>query len=204
MKSKGFFITFEGIDGAGKTTQIKSLANLFTELGREYIVTREPGGTELGEQIRDILKKYQLDPKNETLLLYANRLDHVEKLIKPSIKQGKIVISDRFDDSTVAYQHFGRGIPIEDIDKIRSFTIGTFEPDLTFFLDLDLEEKYDRMSSRKLDTIEKSGTEFFSRVVDGYRKMASNTPRIVRIDGSQRQEKVFEDIKSILLEKINL
>ena len=94
------FITFEGIDGAGKTTQIKSLANLFTELGREYIVTREPGGTELGgtelgEQIRDILKKYQLDPKNETLLLYANRLDHVEKLIKPSIKQGKIVISDR-------------------------------------------------------------------------------------------------------------
>lgn len=187
---KGLFITFEGIDGAGKTTQINELVKHLKQQSLECITTREPGGTKVGEKLRKILKEEKLNPKNEIMLLYANRLDHIDKLIIPNLKEGKIVISDRFDDSTIAYQHYGRGIPLEDLEKIRNFTIGSFVPDITFLLDLKIGERKNRLKNRKLDIIEKENQKFYKKVYDGYREIANNSKRIIVIDASKKQKEI--------------
>lgn len=188
------FITFEGIDGAGKSTQISILSKYLKKMGVDHITTREPGGVPVGEKIRAIFKNEPLQDKSELLLLYASRLEHVKRLIQPN--NYKLVISDRFDDSTLAYQHYGRGIPLEDIKMLRKFTIGDFKPDITFLIDLHPDDMENRTRNRKLDKMELENIQFYSRVARGYREIAKKSPdRIVVIDGKQSIGKISTIIR---------
>jgi len=201
------FITFEGIDGSGKSTQISLLAKFLEELGHEVVTTREPGGTEFSEQIRELLlfSKQIINPIAELFLFEAARAQLITSVINPSIESNKIVISDRYYDSTVAYQGYGRGLNIEDILMCNAI-IDKYgaKPDLTFFLDVSFENSLKRRKNsciNKIDKIEHSGEVFFQKVIDGYRKIANDNPeRIVTIDANSEKHITFEKIKNKILE----
>ena len=204
------FITFEGTEGSGKTTQINHLANKLSEAGYSVQNTREPGGSNVGNQIREIL----LDPVNERLsatselLLYAaSRAQHVREVIVPALKNGKIVISDRFSDATVAYQGYGRNLDLVLINHLNQIATDGLAPDLTFLLNLPVEIGLQRASiSRvKLDRIERESLEFHKRVQNGYLAIAKEeTNRIKIIDATQPIDVIFNEIWSILKVKISL
>ncbi|MCL5990670.1 MAG: dTMP kinase [Bacteroidetes bacterium] len=191
-------ITFEGIDGCGKTTQIGLLSALMKEIGKDVLTLREPGGTEFSEKIRDLLlhSKDRLTPQSELFLFESARTDLVEKVVKPSLEKGTIVILDRFYDSTTAYQGYGRLIDLSFVKASNEIAISGVKPDVTFFLDIPLEISYERSNHRELDKIEKSGDSFFHRVIEGYKQIAKEEPeRIVSIDGAKTKEEIFEIIK---------
>ncbi|TAL70884.1 MAG: dTMP kinase [Bacteroidetes bacterium] len=197
-------ITFEGIDGCGKTTQIGLLSSYLRENGKEVLTLREPGGTEFSEKIRDLLlhSKDKLTAQSELFLFESARADLVEKIIKPELEKGTIVILDRFYDSTTAYQGYGRQIDLNVVNASNHLASKNLKPDITFFLDIPLELSYQRSNHRKLDKIEKSGDEFFTRVIDGYKKIAGEEPeRIVNIDGTKPIGEIF---KTIMDKMINL
>jgi dTMP kinase len=196
-------ITFEGIDGCGKTTQFELLAAHLRKQGKDVLTLREPGGTEFSEKIRDILlhSKDMLTPQSELFLFEAARADLVEKVIKSALLEDKIVILDRFYDSTTAYQGHGRKIDLTVVKASNELAISGLKPDITFFLDIPLEVSYERSNHRKLDKIEQSGDSFFNRVIEGYHKIAKEEPeRVVSIDGTKTRNEIFEIIK----EEINL
>ena len=204
------FITFEGTEGSGKTTQINHLANKLSEAGYSVQNTREPGGSNVGNQIREIL----LDPVNERLsatselLLYAaSRAQHVREVIVPALKNGKIVISDRFSDATVAYQGYGRNLDLVLINHLNQIATGGLVPDLTFLLNLPIEIGLQRASTSRdeLDRIERENLEFHERVQNGYLAIAKEgTNRIKIIDATQPIDVIFNEIWSILKVKISL
>jgi dTMP kinase len=196
MKAK--FITFEGIEGCGKSTQAKKLHQFFLDQRIDVILTREPGGSAAGEKIRDILiddKIPTLEVKTELLLNFAARIEHVEKVIKPAIAAGKIVICDRFFDSTYAYQGSAMGLDYKLIDDLRQKILGDFAPDLTFLINVPIEEAFERIKNRSDNNrYEKLGLDFHKKVCDGFLKMAKNHPRIKLINGSQPLEVVFTEL----------
>jgi thymidylate kinase len=201
--NKGIFITIEGTDGSGKTTQIKKIEEYFREKGYEVVLTRDPGGTLISESIRKIV----LDPGNsemskttELLLYYAARAQLADQLIKPALNEGRIVICDRYIDSTYVYQGYGRGFSRETIDQLNEISLSGVIPDQTFFLDLSPEVALKRrLNASALDRIEKERIDFHMRVYNGYKKLCDIFPeRIARIDASNSKNKVFEDIKEIL------
>ena len=204
------FITFEGTEGSGKTTQINHLANKLSEAGYSVQNTREPGGSNVGNQIREIL----LDPVNERLsatselLLYAaSRAQHVREVIVPALKNGKIVISDRFSDATVAYQGYGRNLDLVLINHLNQIATDGLAPDLTFLLNMPVEIGLQRasISRGKLDRIERENLEFHERVQNGYLAIAKeDTNRIKIIDATQPIDVIFNEIWSILKVKIPL
>ena len=205
--SKGIFITFEGSDGCGKSTQIKKLAEYLSMQGKEVVVTREPGGTDISEQIRGII----LDPNNkkespvtEMMLYAAARAQIVSELIKPSIEAGKIVLCDRFVDSSIAYQAYGRGLG-DQVKIVNSYALQGLLPDVTFFLDITAEEGRKRnKSTDKNDRMEQEAIEFHQRVYEGYKKIAEdNKDRVVVIDASKSIDEVFEEIKKVYDTKFN-
>ena len=205
--SKGIFITFEGSDGSGKSTQIKKLAEYLVAMGKEVVVTREPGGTDISEQIRGII----LDPNNknespvtEMMLYAAARAQIVAELIKPSIEEGKIVLCDRFVDSSIAYQAYGRGLG-DQVKIVNSYALQGLLPDVTFFLDITAEEGRKRnKSTDKNDRMEQEAIEFHQRVYEGYKKIAEdNKDRVVVIDASKSIDQVFEEIKKVYDTKFN-
>lgn len=192
------FITFEGGEGAGKTTLISRLRNFFEERGSEVLSTREPGGTLLGEKLRDIVLNggtdLTLTPKAELLLFLAARASHVDQLIRPALQQNKIVLCDRFSDSTVAYQGYARSIGIEETEALCSFATSHLEPDLTFYLDLNPEEGFGRMkkASRTQDRMESEALSFHQKVREGFLELAKRHPeRIKRLDASLSPEEVY-------------
>lgn len=196
---KGLFITFEGSDGCGKSTQIKKFSEYLKEKGEDVILTREPGGTDISEQIRGII----LDPKNkkespitEMLLYAASRAQIVSELIKPALKEGKVVLCDRFVDSSIAYQAYGRGLG-EQVSIVNSYALDGLLPDITFFLDISAEEGRKRnKGTDKNDRMEQEAIEFHNRVYEGYKKIAAeNKDRFVVIDATMSIEEVFEEIK---------
>lgn len=199
------FITFEGIDHCGKSTQVKLLENYFIdEKGQDVINIREPGGTGISEKIRSILLDKKIsDMKIETeiLLFSASRAQLVREIIKPGLQKGKVVISDRFHDSTTAYQGYGRGIPLEYINAINSFAIEGCVPDITFIIDIDLETAEERKRSKNsvLDRMEIAGREFFERVRTGYLEIASTHKRFVVINGKDEiniiNKRIIEEVK---------
>ena len=198
-------ITFEGIDGCGKTTQIGLLSAHLSELGKDVLTLREPGGTEFSEKIRDLLlhSKDKLSAQSELFLFEAARSDLVEKVIKPALEKGTIVILDRFYDSTTAYQGYGRQINLEAVKEINELSISGLKPDVTFFLDIPLEVSNNRANLRKLDKIEQSGDSFFNRVIKGYRQLAKDEPdRIVSIDGTSTIGENFRIIKDKIINLI--
>lgn len=200
---KGLFITVEGTDGSGKTTQINLIQEYLTEKGYEVLLTREPGGNKISEKIRDII----LDTENTVMgevtemLLYASaRAQLISEVIKPAIDNGKIVICDRFVDSSYAYQGFGRGIDLMSITSINRIAIDGVMPDITFFFDISPEIALNRrINSTGADRIEKEKMEFHMRVYDGYRKLAIFYPeRITTIDSNRSKEAIFKDVKTCL------
>ncbi len=196
--NQGLFITFEGSEGTGKTTQIQQLAAKFESLGRQVIVSREPGGTALGEDIRHLLKHADsgknMVPRAELLLFAASRAQHVDELILPSLKKGNIVICDRFLDSTTVYQGVARAINARDVDEINKVAIASTLPDLTILIDLDPEEGFQRIQSRNTeppDRMEQEHMDFYRAVRNGYLKLAAdNQDRFLVVDGHQSIEAV--------------
>lgn len=203
---KGKFITIEGIEGVGKSSNVNFIANLIQNRGYEVIVTREPGGTPIAEAIRGILlSEFEETTLAETelLLLYAGRLQHVEHVIKPALNQGKWVVCDRFTDATYAYQGAGRGIAIEKIDEINRWALGNFHPDLTIILDAPVEAAFERIQkNRNLDRIEKEKMSFFEKIRRQYLQMAKQSERYYVVDASNPLATVQSTIQNILKDKL--
>ena len=211
----GFFITFEGGEGSGKTTQINRLASTLTHLGKQVVTTREPGGTVEAEKIRDFLVQRDggdWSPIAEALLLFAAREMHYQKVIKPALENGKIVICDRFTDSTRAYQGYGHDLPLEKIEQLKKITIGDVEPDLTFILDIDCKEGLSRSNRRlenevseaesKEDRFENMELAFHEKLRQGFISIAKNDPdRCAVIDASSNIDDVHETIMDTVKER---
>ena len=187
----GYFITFEGSEGCGKTTQIEALAKALEAQGKTVLITREPGGTLIGEKIRNLLQdpghENEISDMAELLLFSASRAELIASRIQPALKRGEIVICDRFYDSTYVYQGLGRAIDIDIVEQLNQITVGTLKPDLTILLDLDAKVGIDRAKSRQsgeLDRIENESLAFFEAVRNGYLELAKKEPeRFKTIDG---------------------
>lgn len=179
------FITFEGADGCGKTTQIELLDKFLKEKGFKTLVTREPGAKGLGEKLREILLNYdgEVSPNCESFLFLADRAQHVDCVIKPALKKGIIVLCDRHTDSTVAYQGYGRQLDIEQIKNLNKIAVNGLKPDLTIVFDIDIETSMQRVGKTK-DRMESAGTEFFNRVRNGYLAIAKEEPNRVKVINS--------------------
>lgn len=197
---KGFFITFEGADGCGKTTQSELIKKYLEEKGYEVIWTREPGSIGLGQKIRELLLHYdgEVAPTCEAFLFLADRSQNIEQLIKPAVNQGKIVICDRHTDSTIAYQGYGRGKDIDELTYLNNLATSGMKPDLTFVFDVSTEVAQTRVGSEK-DRMESAGIEFHKKVRNGYLEIAKKEPdRVKVVDANNSIEQVFEDAKKII------
>jgi dTMP kinase len=200
----GKFISIEGIEGAGKSTQLAFIENYLKQQGIKVIVTREPGGTVLGEQIRELLlspRKEGMAVDTELLLMFAARAEHLEQVIKPAIQRGEWVISDRFVDATFAYQGGGRGISTERIKQISDWTLKDLQTDVTFLFDLPVELGQQRVISRKenIDRFEQEKTDFFQKIRDCYLQRSLQEPnRIKVIDASKSITEIEIQLSSIL------
>lgn len=199
--SKGLFITFEGTDGCGKTTQIELLKTYLEAKGCKVILTREPGAKGLGTKLREILLNYdgEVSSNCESFLFLADRAQHVDTLIKPAIERGEIVLCDRHTDSTVAYQGYGRGLDLEQIHMLNNLATSGLKPDITFLFDIDIETAQQRVGKSK-DRMESAGMEFFKRVRQGYLEIAKSEPQRVKVlDATQK----VEDISQKVIEYVN-
>ena len=197
---KGYFITFEGADGCGKTTQSKLVQEYLENSGYEVVWTREPGAKGLGQKIRELLLHYDGDvaPMCEAFLFLADRAQHIEHLIKPAVAEGKIVICDRHTDSTIAYQGYGRGEDINQLKYLNNLATGSIKPDLTFVFDVATDIAQKRVGDEK-DRMESAGIEFHKKVRQGYLEIAKQEPERVKvIDANNNIERVFEDTKKML------
>lgn len=197
----GTFITLEGIDGAGKTTHINWLQAYLVGRGHQVLVTREPGGTALGEVLRDLVLNHNMHPETEALLMFAARREHIELIIKPALNEGKWVISDRFSDASYAYQGGGRGLGIDKIAALESWVHPELQPDLTFLFDVPIAIARQRLSnSAALDRFEEEQQAFFERVRAAYLARASSYPaRIHVIDSTQTPEQIRSQLEKVLL-----
>jgi len=196
----GRFISFEGIDGAGKSTHIQAVAEWFTARGAQVQLSREPGGTPLAEALRDIVLKEPMGALTEVLLMFAGRRDHVETVIKPALAAGKTLLCDRFTDASFAYQGGGRGLPLNVLEPLADWVQEGTEPELTLWFDLpSAQAAARRASAREADRIEQQDLDFFERVRAGYAARASQAPnRIVRIDASGTVEAVASQVLETL------
>lgn len=179
---KGLFITFEGIDGCGKTTQIELLKENLEEKGYTVLLTREPGAKGLGEKLREILLNYdgEVSSNCESFLFLADRAQHIDTIIKPAIDKGVIVLCDRHKDSTVAYQGYGRQLDLEQIYQLNKIATNGITPDITFILDIDIDTSLQRIGKGR-DRMENSGREFFERVREGYIEISKQEPQRVKL-----------------------
>ena len=198
--TKGMFITFEGGDGCGKTTQIELLDEYLRNKGYKTLLTREPGSKGLGIKLREILLNYdgEVSPTCESFLFLADRAQHVDCIIKPALKEGVIVLCDRHTDSTVAYQGYGRGLDLEQIHRLNTIATNGLKPDLTIVLDVDVETSQARVGKEK-DRMESAGIEFFEKVRRGFLEIAKQEPERVKVIDSKQS---IEEIHSQILELI--
>jgi len=198
--SSGRFITFEGIDGAGKSSQIDALAQRLRERGATVVTTREPGGTALAERLRELVLHTPMDTLTETLLVFAARRDHVQHLIAPALARGEVVLCDRFTDATFAYQGGGRGFDLAILAQLERWVHGELQPDLTLWLDLPADLAAQRRAAvRAADRFEQQDLDFFAAVRAAYAARCAAAPsRIVRIDAGLERAAVWRQIESAL------
>ena len=176
--SSARFITFEGVDGAGKSTHLEWFADALRQRSIDLLVTREPGGTPLGESLREILLNQPMHAETEVLLMFAARREHVEQVIRPALKRGTWVISDRFSDASFAYQGGGRGVPLGKLEQLEQWVHGDLQPDLTLLFDIPIEIARQRLSNNaSLDRFEQERGEFFERVRQAYLARAAKSPQ---------------------------
>jgi dTMP kinase len=206
MKKNGYLITFEGIDGSGKTTQLKRAERFLRHCGFDVIFLREPGSTSLAEKIRKILldKKNNIPAEAELLLYLAARADLVRKVIDPALKAGKIVLCDRFYDSTTAYQGYGRNLDVALINKLNRLVAGTSIPDLTFIIDVDFKTSL-RRRKKESDRLESESKRFFEAVRRGFLTIGRKEKRrVCIIDGRGTAEAVFTEVQNCLKRKLKI
>ena len=197
---RGLFITFEGVDGCGKTTQMKKLSDFLSSKGYDVVLTREPGGIGLGEKIREILLHFDGDVSSraESFLFLADRAQNIDKIVNPAVEKGQIVLCDRHTDSTIAYQGYGRGVDIRELMRLNDIAVSGRKPDLTFVFDIDVQTSMQRVGQEK-DRMESSGIEFFNRVRNGYLEIAKIEPsRVKVIDATRSIEDVYKDVSGII------
>lgn len=204
--AKGKFVTFEGCDGCGKTTQTRMLCAYLDDRGADYVFTREPGGGKISEAIREVIldgKNAEMTDECEALLYAAARVQHLADTVKPALESGKLVLCDRYFDSSFAYQAEGRGLGDKFVASINAYAIEKFTPDVTFFIDLPPEEAFLRKhGADENDRMELAGAEFHRRVYRGFLKQAEkNKKRFVVIDGRQSRETMFANILSALKDR---
>jgi len=197
----GIFITLEGPDGSGKSTVVEELSRYLKNSNIDYIFTREPGGTRIGEDIRDIIldnKNTNMSPRTEALLYAASRSQHVHEKIKPALQAGKVVLCERFVLSSLVYQGIGRGLGVVDVKAINDFGIEGVKPDLTLFFDIDPSVSLNRkMVGQDVDRLEMEGIGFHREVYNGYLELINKYPEnVVLIDASRSKEEVFKQVKS--------
>ena len=197
---KGLFIVMEGPDGSGKTTQINLLKEYLEEAGYECLITREPGGTVIGEEVRQLIlnpEHKEMSPVTEMLLYAASRAQLVHEVIGPALEEGKIVISDRFVDSSIVYQGIARNLGISTVSAVNAPGIGIYRPDGIFFIDLSEAEGLRRKKEQKnLDRMEQEGIDFHHMVSEGYRKVLSGRPEVMKIDGGRSIDTIQKKIRN--------
>ena len=198
--SAGRFITFEGIDGAGKSTHIEALAQRLRATGATVVCTREPGGTALAEQLRELVLHTPMDPLTEALLVFAARRDHLQQLIVPALARGETVLCDRFTDATFAYQGAGRGFDLAVLRQLESWVQGALAPDLTLWFDVAPDiAAHRRGAARAADRFEQQDQHFFERVRQGYQaRMQAAPQRFVRVDASGDRAIVWQQIVELM------
>lgn len=197
---KGRFITFEGIDGAGKSTHIAAVAQRLRDAGATFVSTREPGGTPLAETLRGLVLNTAMDAMTELLLVFAARRDHLQQVIVPALARGEMVLCDRFTDATFAYQGAGRGLPMGLLNELEAWVQGELQPDLTLWFDLPADMAAQRRAqARSADRFEQQDLEFFERVRSGYEARAAAAPqRFARIDAALDRDTVARQITAVL------
>ena len=203
---RGKFITFEGCDGCGKSTQLKLLSDYLTQNGIEHIFTREPGGGKISESIREILlngKNAEMTDECEALLYAAARAQHLRDRVEPALAEGKLVVCDRYVDSSLAYQAYARGLGLDFIQKINARALEKYPPDVTVFIDLTPEDAFKRKhGADENDRLEQAGMEFHKRVYEGYKAVEKAYPnRVVAVDGKQTPQQIFAQVLQILKER---
>ncbi|MCK5785945.1 MAG: dTMP kinase [Candidatus Sabulitectum sp.] len=204
----GLFVTFEGVEGSGKSSRCRCLIEALQSTGSETVFTREPGGPDVSERIRSLLLNPGLDvpPLTELLLYFASRAANVDRIIRPALKRGAIVLCDRFSDATFAYQGWGRGLPLDGMHVANELATGGLKPHLTILMDLDPEEGFRRMdiSGRKLDRIEMEDLSFHRRVRDGYLDLAGQEPeRFLVVDGLLSEDEQDSVIMKEIIKRIS-
>lgn len=207
----GTLISFEGPEGAGKSSILDAVLPLLEEKGISYITTREPGGVDIAEKIRQIIldpDHTSMDAKTELLLYIASRRQHLVERVLPALVAGKIVLMDRFIDSSIAYQGYGRGLSVEDIEWLNQFATDGLKPELTLYFDLDVEEGLARIAKnqeREVNRLDLEGLELHQKVRQGYLALSEKEPeRIVKIDASQSFEAVFADVLAVLENRLGI
>ena len=205
METRGKFITFEGCDGCGKSTQLKMLSGYLSENNIPHIFTREPGGGKISEAIREILlngKNSEMTDECEALLYSASRVQHLHDRVQPALDKGELVVCDRYVDSSFAYQAYARGLGVDFIKKINDYAIENYSPDLTIFIDLSPEEAFLRKhGADENDRLEQAGMAFHKKVYEGYKELARTQKRIVTVNGRQTPSEVFADVLKALKDK---
>lgn len=202
----GFFITIEGPEGSGKSTLTKGIIEFLKSKGYEVVYSREPGGTALGEKIRDILliSSNEMDPMTEVFLFLAARRENVSKNILPALRNGKVVICDRYTDSTLAYQGYGRGLKIKLLRRLNKMATSGIKPDITLIVDIDPETGFQRISGKSFDRIEKETLDFHKRVREGYLKIAKIASKRVKVlDGTKDPKELLRDALSHVLKRMD-
>ena len=209
--SKGFLVSLEGPEGAGKTSVLEALIPILEDRGVEVLTTREPGGVLIGEKIREVIldpSHTEMDPKTELLLYIASRRQHLVKKVLPALAAGKLVIMDRFIDSSVAYQGFGRGLDIDAIDWLNQFATDGLKPDLTLYFDIEVEEGLARIaanSNREVNRLDMEGLDLHRKVRQGYLSLLEREGnRIEKIDASLPLDQVIENTQQLLFDRMGL
>ena len=209
--SKGFLVSLEGPEGAGKTSVLEALIPVLEDRGVEVLTTREPGGVLIGEKIREVIldpSHTEMDPKTELLLYIASRRQHLVEKVLPALAAGKLVIMDRFIDSSVAYQGFGRGLDIDAIDWLNEFATDGLKPDLTLYFDIEVEEGLARIaanSDREINRLDMEGLDLHRKVRQGYLSLLEKEAnRIVKIDASLPLDQVIENTQELLFDRMGL